>query len=148
MTDPGFESGTAGFRMERSSDSAVRSTTSPIAGVASLRVSLAATDGSQLTLTQDYAGSGRGLRASGTFRNDGTAAMDLEVCASAYLSDWTRYHSQCTKLSSLAAGASRTVTATLPFSAGARTARVYYEVRALQRSAKFSMDNVYLGVVR
>src|SRR6185436_16639442 len=40
IADPGFESGASGFSAQNLTDSAVRSTTSPIAGAASLRINI------------------------------------------------------------------------------------------------------------
>ncbi len=113
LTDPGFETGVSGFFAQNSTDSAVRSTTSPIAGTGSLKVTINGY-GNNAWWTYNTSVKASQFEVSGKVRGDTLrSGSTMQLCAAAYYAGSGSIIQNCANLSQVA-GQVNTVTATLP----------------------------------
>ena len=120
ISDPGFESGVAGFAAQESTDSVTRSTVNPIAGSASLRVAINGWGNNVFwTLATDGTANAHAsqLTVSGKLRGDTTQSNStLQFCAAAYYTDSGDIVQNCAEASNIA-GQIVTLTASLDLDA-------------------------------
>ncbi len=105
ISDPGFESGTAGFYAQETTDAAVRTTTAPITGAASLEVTIKSW-GNNAWWTYHASGTPNGkaskLTVTGKLRGD-TVRGDttFEFCAAVYYADGGDVVQKCAEASKI-----------------------------------------------